>query len=348
MGKLKSSKRKTLVYILLIVAFIFATAGFKVYEDVFADNINTELDSGYIYILSENNFTLRMEAVASTGVLRNTNALKQLLQVTGYADEIKPGKYKLKKGNSNLTIMRLLVSGRQEPVKLTFKYASRVADAVRVYANKLEVDSFELLYLLSDSAYCDSLGFTTQNVISMFITNTYEYKWNTSARQLIKRLVKEYETFWFGTRDSLARAKNMTRTQIITLASIVQKETYRKSEMSTVAGVYLNRIRLNMPLQADPTILFVLNDPSIKRVSGSMLNINSPFNTYIVRGLPPGPICTPDIFTIDAVLSANNHKYIYFCAREDFSGYHNFASSFNEHLRNAAKYQRELNRKGIK
>lgn len=337
------------MYILLgLLGILALAAGIKLYEDVFAGNINLESGSkAHLFIHTHKNFEENMLTLDESGVLNNTNAFKRLAVLTGYADLIKPGRYEVEKGMSNIKLLRMMVSGKQTPIDIVFKYAQRKSDIVTFFCSNLEADSTELLLLMNDAINCDTLGFTSDNITAMFIPNTYNFYWNTSSSKLFKRFYQEYLNFWNESRKAKLATLNLTAQEVSTLASIVMKETYRKDEMPVVAGVYLNRLKRGMPLQADPTIIYALNDNTIKRVGGEMLNIESPYNTYKNKGLPPGPICTPTPASIDAVLNAQQHQFIYFCAKEDFSGYHNFAASFAQHQINARKYQKELNKKGI-
>jgi UPF0755 protein len=244
-------------------------------------------------------------------------------------------------------LVKLMVSGKQTPMDITFKYAERKSDLIRFWTMKLEADSNEMYELMNDVSIFEDIGLDTINSVSMFIPNTYNFYWNTTAEDLLLRLKKEYILFWNEERKAKAMVLGLTPQQVSIMASIVQKETYQKAEMPVVAGVYFNRLKRGMPFQADPTILFAINDKSIRRVSGAMLKEDSPYNTYLYTGLIPGPICVPSVQAIDAVLNLKKHNYLYFCAKEDFSGFHNFASSFAQHQINARKYQRELNKRGI-
>lgn len=349
MPKKKKTNRSILYITLTLVAILTVAAGVKIYEDVFAGNINLEKgEKGYVYVYSSKTFGENIESISQSGILNNASAFARLARITGYESLIRPGRYEVTRNVSNLKLLRMLVSGRQEPIDVTFKYAQRKEDLARFFSSQLEADSTELLRLLNDPAFCDSLHLTPENVLVLFIPNTYNYYWNTTAQKLLERTVKEYNKFWSPERQQKAKELNLTQAEVSILAAIVQKETYRKDEMPVVAGVYLNRLRKGMPLQADPTIIYAMNDNSIKRVAGEMLEIESPYNTYRNKGLTPGPICVPSQDAIDAVLNYTHHNYIYFCAKEDFSGYHNFAATFAQHQVNARKYQRELNRRGVK
>lgn len=349
-SKPKSKIFKTALFITLgIFLLLMIAAGIKIYEDVLADNINLEPNQkGYVLVYSNKSTEENAALIKQTELLNNTDALFRFANLTGYASLIKPGRYEVADGMNNLELLRLMVSGKQTPLDVTFKYAQRKDDLVSFWANQLEADSIELLSLLNDSAYCTSVGFNTENIVSLFIPNTYNFYWTTSAPKLLKRMETEYANFWNADRiQKLARTK-LSKAEVSVLASIVQKETYMTDEMPVVAGAYINRLRLGMPLQADPTIIFAMNDNNIKRVAGEMLNIQSPYNTYKNKGLPPGPICVPGKAALDAVLNFKEHKFIYFCAKEDFSGYHNFAANFAQHQINARKYQKELNKRGVK
>jgi UPF0755 protein len=301
-----------------------------------------------VYVYSTKSFGENIELIGKSGILNNADAFARLARLSGYDDMIRPGRYEVTREVSNLQLLRMLVSGRQAPVDVVFKYAQRKEDLARFFATQLEADSSELLSILNDPGFCDSLNLTPENVLVLFIPNTYNYYWNTTAQKLVQRTVNEYNKFWSPERQQKVKELNLTQAEVSILAAIVQKETYRKDEMPVVAGVYINRLRRGMPLQADPTIIYAMNDNSIRRVAGEMLEIESPYNTYRNKGLTPGPICVPSQDAIDAVLNYTHHNYIYFCAKEDFSGYHNFAATFAQHQVNARKYQRELNRRGVK
>jgi UPF0755 protein len=327
---------------------MFLGIGIKLYEDVLASNI--ELPDGekaYVYVGTQKTLEENDQVWKTSGLFKNVEGLVRMIRWLGFELKLKPGRYEVDGSVNNYRLVKLMVSGQQTPVDVTFKYAERKTDLVRFWCANLEADSNELLQLLSDASIFEDIGLDTLNSVSMFIPNTYNFYWNTPAEDLLLRLKKEYVLFWNDERKAKATALNLTPQQVSILASIVQKETYQKAEMSVVAGVYYNRLKKGMPFQADPTILYAVNDKSIRRVSGQMLKINSPYNTYIYTGLVPGPICVPSVQAIDAVLNLQRHNYIYFCAKEDFSGFHNFATSFAQHQVNARKYQRELNRRGI-
>jgi UPF0755 protein len=232
-------------------------------------------------------------------------------------------------------------------VQVTFNTIRTKTELAEKITANLEVSEEQFLALLQDSVYIRSFGFEEETILSLFIPNTYEFWWNTSATGLFDRMHQEYQKFWTEERKQKAAALGLNQKEVSTLASIVQAESQKADERPKIAGVYLNRLRMGMALQADPTLVFAAGDFSIKRLTAKQMAIDSPYNTYKYAGLPPGPINLPDINSLNAVLNAERHDYVYFCAKEDFSGYHSFAVSYNEHLNNARRYQRALNAANI-
>jgi len=260
---------------------------------------------------------------------------------------LKPGRYRLKKGMTNRTLVNLIKSGNQEPVKLKFQNIRKKENFAAYLASNLEADSLSFISALDSSALISKYGFNQDNVYTMFIPNTYEMYWNISPVDFLDRMHKEYDKFWTSERKQKAASLNLTPPQVYTLASIVDAEALFDKEMPIIAGLYLNRLHKGILLQADPTVIFANNDFTVKRVTGKLLQVQSPYNTYKYAGLPPGPIMMPSINAIDAVLNRNENNYIYMCAKEDFSGYHNFAETKAEHEINAKKYREALNKKNI-
>jgi UPF0755 protein len=349
-AKQKMTPSRRIVYIiLLVVVMMLMGVGIKIYEDVLACNIELlEGEKAYVYVGTQKTLAENKENWKKSGLFKNVDGLTRMIQWLGFELKLKPGRYEVDGSFNNYKLVRLLVSGKQTPIDITFRYAERKTDLVRFWSYQLEADSNELLALLNDESMFEDIGLDTINSVSLFIPNTYNFYWNTTAEDLLLRMKKEYQQFWNDERKAKAKALQLTPLQVNIIASIVQKETYQKAEMPVVAGVYFNRLQNGMPFQADPTILYELNDKSIKRVSGAMLQLNSPYNTYRNKGLIPGPICVPSIQAIDAVLNLQKHTYIYFCAKEDFSGFHHFATTYSTHQQNARNYQRELNRRGIR
>jgi UPF0755 protein len=215
-------------------------------------------------------------------------------------------------------------------------------------AVQLEADSVELVNVFTDKALAKKMGFESPlTMFSIFLPNTYEFYWTVKPEEFVERMYKEYKNFWNGARDEKRKRTGLNRVEVATLASIVYEETRKVDEMPRVAGVYMNRLRTGMPLQADPTIKYAMQNFGLRRILKSYLKYDSPYNTYINKGLPPSPICMPSIQAIDAVLNFEKHDYLYFCARPTFDGYHNFAKSYSQHLANARAYQAELNKRKI-
>ena len=332
---------------MVVLTLLIVAAGIRVYEDLFAANVVPEANKGFLYFRSGVSFDRNFEMLSDRRILKNAYALKRLIKLFGYSDLVKPGRYRINMNMSNIDLLRLLVSGRQEPLDIVFKYAERKGDMAAFWSRQLEADSIELLDWMNHPDSVRQFGLDTSQSILFFIPNTYNFYWNTPSSKLIQRMALEYNKFWNEGRDIKAGQLNLTRAMVGILASIVQKETARRDEMPIIAGVYYNRLALSFPLQADPTVIYAMNDKRIRRVYGEMLNNPSPYNTYRHSGLPPGPICVPSVQAIDAVLNMARHRYLYFCAREDFSGYHNFAATYSAHRINALRYQHELNRRAI-
>jgi len=264
-----------------------------------------------------------------------------------YENKIRPGRYRIRNGMSNNELINLLRSGKQEPVRVTFQNIRNREDLAGKISRQIEADSLSLLELLGNADYLKQYGVDPLNSFVLFIPNTYEFYWNTTADQFIRRMSREKSKFWNDTRKDKCRITGFSVPQVVILASIVEKETAKDKEKPLIAGVYINRLRKGWPLQADPTIIFAWTDYSIKRVKNEHLQINSLFNTYSHKGLPPGPICLPSIASLEAVLNYDQHDYMFFCAKDDLSGYHVFASNLAEHNRNAKKYQAAIKKLNI-
>lgn len=259
----------------------------------------------------------------------------------------RPGVYRFEKEMTNLTAVRMLRAGAQTPVKLTFNNARLPEDLAGKICDGVGVDSLDFLEKLRSPEVAAKYGFDTTTFVCMFIPNTYEVYWTLTADELLERMKKEYDKFWTEERRQKAEALNLTPLQVSILASIVQAETLYHDERARVAGVYLNRLNKGWKLEADPTVVFAHRDFSIRRVLNAHLELDSPYNTYKYTGLPPGPINVPELSSLKAVLNPEKHKYMYFCAKEDFSGYHSFAETLREHNNNANRYRRALNKRKI-
>ena len=262
--------------------------------------------------------------------------------------KVRPGQFKIEPGWTLIELLKHLRWGENIPVKLVLTNARLKEEVVGKIAHSLELDSIELIQKLSDENFLNTLGFTQDNVISLFIPNTYLIYWNTTTDEFLERMKSEHKKFW-ESNDRLTKAQslNLTPEDVYTMASIIEKETRVNAEKPTIAGVYLNRLRIGMPLQADPTAVFARKDFLTRRVTYYHIKYDHPFNTYINKGLPPGPICMPSISSIDAVLNPEIHDYLYFCAVGDESGTHSFASNMSGHQKNIRAYRKNLRERGL-
>jgi UPF0755 protein len=336
---------RNFLFILLLVAMYM---GYLLYHSFYASNVWLNgKKSTYIYIPTKANFEDVKAILYLNGLIVNRNSFEWMARIKQYPGHIRPGRYKIIEGMNNSSLINKLRSGNQDAVNLVFNNIRNTEQLAGRISKEIEADSASIIRLLNDSLYVAKFGMTPRNVITLFIPNTYQVYWNITANDFVERMAKEYKKFWNDSRKNKLTEIRLTRTEVMTLASIVEKETNRNDEKPDVAGVYINRLHNGWLLQADPTLVFALGDFSIKRVLNEYKRINSPYNTYMYIGLPPGPICLPSISSIDAVLNYRKHNYMYFCAREDFSGYHNFAVNAEEHQLNANRYQQALNRRKI-
>lgn len=342
--------KKVIVSILLIGLGIGAYIAYTMYTRVYQPNVTlSKSKTAYFYIKTGSNFTDVANGLYEGGYIKNRTSFEWVSEKkSNFTKNIKPGKYLLKEGMSNNELVDLLRSGKQEPVKLSFDHIRTIKELAGKLSKNIEADSVSLYNLLTDVDFIDKYGLNRNTILTLFIPNTYEFYWNTSAEELVKRMAEEYKKFWTAERKEKARKLNLSQSEVSTLASIVQSEqSVRTDERPRVAGLYINRLRVGMRLQSDPTVIFAVGDFEINRVTGKHLAVESPYNTYRNLGLPPGPIVLPSVKSLDAVLNYEKHNYIYMCAKEDFSGYHNFAVNYTEHQENARKYQQELNRRNI-
>lgn len=279
---------------------------------------------------------------------RSVARVERLLSFYGFDAASREGAYRLEPGMSAWKVALKLARGGETPVRVTFNNVRTLDQLAERLAEQLCFSKAELLPLLQSDSVCAALGFTQATLPALFLPDTYEFYWTVSPEDFLKKMAREYSRYWDGKREKQAEAWGLTPVEVATLASIVEEETNKSDEMGIVAGLYLNRLRKGMPLQADPTVKFACGDFALKRILKKHLAVESPYNTYRVTGLPPGPIRIASKQAIDAVLNHKPNPYLYMCAREDFSGYHNFATTLAEHQRNAVRYQRELNRRGIR
>jgi len=302
----------------------------------------------YLYIPSGTDYKGLLKILREKDILRNEHGFIVVSAKKHFGRKVKAGRYRLRNGMSNNELINHLRSGLQEPVRLSFLGSRNVAELAGRLGHQVEADSASLMKLFRDPQYLKQFGINTDNVFVLFIPNTYSIYWNTSATQLISKMSMEQKAFWNAIRKRQLDSTGLSIPQVVTIASIVEKETNKDSEKPDIAGVYINRLHKGWPLQADPTVIYAWQDYSIKRLNLKHLKIASRYNTYLHTGLPPGPICIPSISSIDAVLKFRKHKYMYFCAKDDLSGYHNFAVTIAEHSLNAKKYQKALDNLNIK
>jgi UPF0755 protein len=341
--------KKLLKGILIIAGLVVLIAGYFSWRIAFKANIFTKSQqkTAFFYVPTGSNANTIEKLLLQQFTIDDPTFFKIVFQAKCKISRILPGKYKIVNGMSNKDLIKELRPANRLQVKLTIKFFRKKEELAKFVSDNLEVKNDELMTYFNSNDSVMQLGFNTFNILSMFTPNTYFFNWNTSTDEFIDRMYKEYLKFWTESRILKAQSQGLTPLQAITMASIVDRETNYNPEKPIIAGVYLNRLRDSMPLQADPTIVYAVNDFTIKRVRKGHLMVNSPYNTYINIGLPPGPICTPSVSSIDAVLNAQHHKYMFFCAKEDFSCQHNFAETFQQHLANARKFQKAMNEHAI-
>jgi UPF0755 protein len=332
-----------LLGLLTISAFILP----NIYNKYFKANINVTQKT-FLYIPSKANFKQVLDSIATHQLLIDSTSFLELAEERNLSTRFKSGKYAIKNGMNNRQILNMLIAGNQEPVDLSFRNIRLKQNFAAFVAKKLEFDSLQLINLLDSTEFIKKYGFNKENIYTMFIPDSYQMYWNINSEDFFNRMNKEYLKFWNEERLAKAAKLNLNTQQISILASIVDAEALVDREMPIIAGLYLNRLNKGIKLEADPTVIFANNDFSIRRVLNKHLTKDSPYNTYVNLGLPPGPIMMPSINAIDAVLNRQSNDYIYMCAKEDLSGTHNFATNLSEHLRNAKKFQNALNQRNIK
>lgn len=331
-----------------MASLVAAYMAWDYYQRILSPNVSLPVSSVEFFVYSEWTYSDVFDALKAQKIIEDPEGFEWVAQRKGYPRLIKPGRFVIFDGMNNNQLVDLLRSGAQEPVSVVLRSVRTKSALAANVAQYIEADSASISTLLNDAAFCAQYGFNTTTILTMFLPNTYEFYWNTSAEEFMVRMAKEYKRFWTDERIQKARALGLSQSEVSTLASIVQAEqAARVDERPKVAGLYLNRLRIGMRLESDPTLIHAVGDFSIKRVLNVHKEINSPYNTYKFAGLPPGPILLPEIPSIDAVLNPDRHNYLFMCAKEDFSGYHNFSASYREHVNNANRYRRELNKRKI-
>jgi UPF0755 protein len=342
---------KKIFAIVSVVGIVIASIiGGYVYVKAFTPNTQFSQEEVFVYIPSDANYEQVKEIVSP--LVDDFEKFDFVATSRNYNTNVKSGKFLFKKDMTSFDMVRSL--RLNVPVTVAFNNQETLEKLMQRLATQLEPDTTALNEVFTNAAFLGEKQLTPATALTLFIPNTYEFYWNTSAKKMAKKMAKEHTKFWNAERLAKAKALNMTPAQVYTLASIVHKETVKADERPRVAGTYLNRLQQDMPLQADPTVIYALKEKSgdfdqiIKRVGGSNLFVRSPYNTYINKGLPPGPIAMPDISAIDAVLNAEKHNYIYFCADPNRPGYHSFETTYEAHMINAKKYAEWVTKLGIK
>ena len=337
---------KKIIYIASFVLLLVGILGYNYYQKIFGKTINEEF---VLYVSDKDSLVDIKEEIAKYS--KNPNTFLWVAARKGFSKP-KPGRYVIKENMSNNDVVNILRSGNQTALTVSFNNQDTIEKFSGRIASQIATDSLSILNAFTDKSFLEKNNLTKKSVLQICIPNSYEFYWTVSATQFRDRLLKEYQRFWNANRIQKAKALNMTKSEVITLASIVQKETAKKKERPIVAGLYLNRLRDGWPLQADPTVIYSIKEVKgqnylVKRVLNVDLKINSPYNTYKYRGLPPTLIGMPDISSIDAVLNAKKHNYYYMCVDVNNFGYHKFARTLAQHNRNAYAYQQWLNKQGV-
>ncbi|WP_291274466.1 endolytic transglycosylase MltG [Flavobacterium sp.] len=342
--------KKIIIKIVVGVLLVGVLLGGYLINKIFTSNTKFDQEEVYVYIPTGSNYEAVKKIIAP--YVENLDKVDWVASKRGYTENVKSGKFLLKKGMSSFSIVRSL--RLPVPVKLAFNNQESVDKLFERIASQVEPSVAELKAVFENEVFLKEHQLTKETLLTYFIPNTYEFYWDVSAEDLAKKFEKEYQRFWSNGRAEKAKGLNMTPAEVYTLASIVHKETAQAAERPRVAGVYLNRLKANMPLQADPTVIYAVKRESgdwnqqIKVVTFNDLKVNSPYNTYRIKGLPPGPIFMPDVSAIDAVLNPEKHNYLYFCASVEKFGYHEFAASYEEHLVIAKKYSEWVSKQGYK
>ncbi len=341
--------KKILIAFSAVLLLSVAVLSFEFYQRFTEPNISLPEgeEEGYLYIPTGSDFNTLINIVDKSKLVKSIETFKWVASQMNLDEHIHPGRYKVERGMSNLQLVRILYSGKQTPVRLVLNKFRTKEQLSSFVCNKLELDSTLLLSSLNDEVYLENLGFNPDNSLLMFIPNTHEFYWNTSLDKFIERIKENYDHFWNETNKDKAKQIGLTPLEVGILASIIEEETNANDEKPTIASVYLNRLKKDMLLQADPTVKFAWKRFDIRRVLKVHTEKRSPYNTYMFKGLPPGPICTPSESSIKAVLNSAETNYLFFCADADRPGRHTFAVNYVQHLKNASRYQKSLNQRNI-
>lgn len=350
MGKKKTSfLRKLFTAIVFILLITLGAGGYFAYKIIYQSNVNLgKKKSQIIYIPTGSTYDDVIKILGENHILNNRSSFELLAERKEYKKNIKPGKYRILAKMSNNALVNLLKAGIQEPVELTFQGLETKSQLISRLSKRIEATEDELSEALDDDNYLKKYGFNSTNVMALFIPGKYKFYWNTSVDDFFERMAKEHAMFWSAERLQKAKAIHLSTTETYILASIVQAEQCCDyEEKKIIAGLYLNRLRIGMALQSDPTAIYELKEQNIQRVSLKQTRTKSPYNTYLNKGLPPGPIGFAKPSTIDAVLNYEKNNYLYMCAKEDLSGKHNFTKSYDQHCVYARKYRKALDKRNI-
>ena len=340
-------KKKIIWISLAFFIVIILVIGGITYRKIYAPFFDIE-ETVYVYIDERRDYQDLLMQLETVAKAKNIVLFERLAKTMKYPGNMKTGQYSVTPGMSCRILLQQLRNGSQTPCKVTFNNIRLKKELADRLGEQMMFDSEELLAQLDDSTVCASFGFAAETILCMFIPNTYQFYWNMPVDGFLKRMKKEYDRFWTPERLAKAQQIPLTPAQVSILASIMEEETIIRDEYPVVAGLYINRLKRGMLLQADPTVKFAVGDFSLRRILNVHLAVDSPYNTYLYGGLPPGPIRVPSIAGLDAVLNYQEHHYLYMCAKGDASGRHNFATTLAEHGRNAVKYHETLNRRGIR
>ncbi|WP_295935334.1 endolytic transglycosylase MltG [uncultured Alistipes sp.] len=336
-------RKKTFLYIFLTGLLCAVIVAFIGWQQFYGNAVREE---HHLYVSKGADYRNLTDSLMPR--LRHHRAFDFYARRLNLAETFRPGHYELKPGMNVIEVVRMLKLGLQTPVNVSINNVKIPAQLARKLSLQIDADSTSIMQTLTSKKVAENVGFDSVTLFSMFIPNTYEVYWTVTPEDFVERMKREYDRFWTPERDKLRERSGLSRLEAMTLASIVYEETRQTDEMPRVAGVYINRLNKGMPLQADPTVKYAMQDFGLRRILHKHLKYESPYNTYLNKGLPPSPICMPSIPAIDAVLNYEKHDYLFFCARETFDGYHNFAKTYSEHLTNARKYTAELNKRQIK
>ena len=337
---------KKILISIIVFSTLLSSISVYLYQMFYSPNFLINQKDKFLIIEDTMNFNDVRNKLIQDTILNEVLSFSVLSKAMKYNQNIKSGAYKIKSNMSNYSLIKMLRSGNQTPINISFNHARKIEDLSKIITKDLKITNDEFMEFINNKKN-DLYGFNKMNIMAMFLSDTYEVYWNISIESLFNKMHSEYTKFWNKERINKSNELKMSNIDVSILASIVASETLKIDEANIIAGVYINRLKKNMYLQADPTLVYAANDFSIKRVLNKHKKIASPYNTYINKGLPPGPIKLTTKEYIDAVLNYEKHKYIYFCAKDDFSGYHVFAIKLSQHNRNAKKFQKALNKRKI-